>query len=188
MTRSRIADLVRILPPPENPLDSEEALLSRNERALRIKFPDDFIEFGRTYGSGTVRSAYSWEVWSPFRPTYPLIVLEFARIWNIFKDATEVSGVPFGIFPEVGGVMPFAKCPGGTWVCWRTAGKPDEWDVVDLGQYEAGGYEIVRGGFANYFLSVLTRRAVLNRHKGGNTWNPTKDLQFEQEVYYDQGL
>jgi hypothetical protein len=57
-----------------------------------------------------------------------------------------------------------------------------------MGQYEKGGYEVFRGGFADYFVSVLTRKVVLKRHKGGNTWNPEKDLQFKQRVFADQGL
>jgi hypothetical protein len=188
VARSTIADLARLLPPPEKPLDYNEAMLARNQGVFRIQFPDDFVEFGRAYGSGTIKAAYSWEVWSPFRPTYPLIVLEFARVWNLFKDAADVSGVPFGIFPEVGGLLPFAKSADGDWVCFRTAGEPNGWDVVDLGRYEPGGYEILEGGFADYFVSVLSRRVVLKRHANGNGWDPQTDLKFRQRVFADQGL
>lgn len=109
MHTNKIPDLLKILPPPEKPLDFEESMLQRNQSILRLEFPSDFVEFGKIYGSGTIKSAYSWEVWSPFRPTYPLIVLEFARTWNIFKEASEINDVPFGIFPEVGGILPSPK-------------------------------------------------------------------------------
>jgi hypothetical protein len=180
-----VAELVKILPPPAAPIDSDESALQRNEQALRIKFPHDFLEFGRIYGSGTIRCAYSWEVWSPFRKTYPLIVLEFARICNIFKAAMEVNDVPFGIFPEEGGVLPFAMSPGGDWVCWQTGGDPDDWHVVDLYQYEDGSYEKLELGFSEYFVSVLTRKVTLRRHQDGDNWDPSKDLQFTQDVNYE---
>src|SRR5438128_1827733 len=126
MRQNKMPEFVKILPPPVNPLDLAEPTLARNERVLRIKFPTDYVAFGRLYGSGTIKSAYSWEVWSPFRSTYPLIVLEFSRIWNIFREAMDIDDVPFGIFPDVGGILPFAKTPDGDWVCWRTKGEPDE--------------------------------------------------------------
>src|SRR5579871_2413771 len=148
MHKNKMRDLIKILKPPSTPLDRDESALARAERVLRLKFPSDFLEFGRIYGSGTIKTAYSWEVWSPFRPTYPLIVLEFARIWNIFRDSMEVHDVPFGIFPEVGGILPFAKSADGDWVCWRTIGDPDDWDVVDFGQYQADGYELLNMGFS----------------------------------------
>src|SRR5262245_4961175 len=91
MHKNRIADLVKILPPPKEPLDWDESVLARNERALGIEFPKDFVEFGRLYGSGHIDSAYSWEVWSPCRRVYPFMVMQFARKWNLFKDAMEVT-------------------------------------------------------------------------------------------------
>ena len=100
MYANKITELAKILAPPDAPLDQGEEWLERNQGILRISFPSDFVDFGRTYGSGEISSAYSWEVWSPFRPTYPLIVLEFSRIWHIYKDAMEVTDVPFGIFHE----------------------------------------------------------------------------------------
>jgi len=188
MNTNKIAELTSILPPPENPLDLDEAMLQRAERVLRIKFPTDFLEFSRTYGSGTIKAAYSWEVWSAFRPTYPLLILEFSRIWNIYRDATEIRDVPFGIFPEVGGLLPFSRTPNGDWVCWRTVGEPDTWDVVDMGEYSMEACEVLGMSFSEYFVSVLNRKHILQRHQNGNVWDPQKDLTFKQRVFADQGL
>lgn len=181
------AQLVKILPPPNVPLDTDESILARNEGILRIRFPSDFVNFGRLYGSGTIDTKYSWEIWSPFRRTYPLIVMEFARTWNIFREAMEVNDVPFGIFPEEGGILPFAKTPDGNWVCWRTLGDSEEWGVVDLGQYETGSFEELSVNFSGYFVSVLTRRIVLKRHKNGSDWDFQHHIAFRQEVFADQG-
>ena len=188
MHENKTTDLIGYLSPPIDPLDSDGSNQARNEAVLRIKFPDDYLEFGRVYGSGTILAGYSWEVWSPFRLTYPLIVMEFSRICNIFREAMEISDVPFGIFPEVGGVLPFANTSDGGWVCWRTQGDPNEWDVVDLQQYENGAYEILNLGFSEYFFAVLTRNIVLKRHANGDTWDPQKDLIFKQRVFVDKGL
>jgi hypothetical protein len=186
MHPNQMSELKGVLPTPEKPLDCDEAILVRNQRILKIKFPADFVEFGRTYGSGEIKTAYSWEVWSPFRSTYPLIVMNFARIVHSFRDAMQITAPPFGVFPEAGGVLPFASTPNGDWVCWETKGKPDEWSVIDLGLYEKDGYQRFDLGFSGYFASVLTRKIILDRHEGGDKWDPQKDVSFVQEVYADQ--
>ncbi len=182
---NKMSRLRNVLTPPNVALDYDEKWLKRNESILRIQFPRDFVEFGKRYGSGNIRSAYSWEVWSPFRSSYPLIVLEFSRVWNIYKEAMEIDDVPFGIFPEVGGILPFACTCDNDWVCWITDGEPDSWRVVDMYNYERGGYEVLDKGFSDYFHSVLTRDIVLERHQGGESWE-VGDLRFEQEVFADQ--
>jgi uncharacterized protein (TIGR02996 family) len=96
--------------------------------------------------------------------------------------------VPFGLFPEVGGILPFAKTDGGDFVCWRTAGEPDEWDVVDFSRYDQGGYEHLPLGFSEYFFKVLNREVILERHRGGQSWKPRKDLRFEPGAYHDLTL
>lgn len=188
MQTGYIKKLESIISPPLHPLDCDETGLIRVKSILRTELPGDFLEFGRRYGSGTITSSYSWEVWSPFRPTYPLIVMEFSRICNIFKEAREISGLPFGIFPEVGGLLPFAKSDDGDWVCWITKDDPDQWNVVDLAQYESGSYEIVNKRFAEYFFDVLTGTHVLQRHQHNPTWAKAAKPSFTQVIYADQGM
>ncbi|MEZ6057218.1 MAG: SMI1/KNR4 family protein [Planctomycetaceae bacterium] len=183
MRRNLIQELVKVLPPPSKPLDTDESLLVRLETCTRTPFPADFIEFGKVYGSGQIKSAYSWEVWSPFRSTYPLIILEFARTWELFRDAMELGNEPFRIFPQVGGLLPFAQSDGGDWVCWETVGEPDEWGVVDIYSLDEGQYERLDMGFSEYFYNVLTRKTVLNRHREGDSWNPETDLSFSAVAY-----
>lgn len=188
MPSNVMSDLVNLLPPPAAPLDYDPDWLDRNQGVLRIELPADFVEFGKLYGSGQIKSAYGWEVWSPFRPTYPQIVLEFARIWFIFKDAMEIDDVPFGIFPEEGGILPFASTDNGDWVCWITQGAPDSWTVIDMYNYEEGQYESFDMSFSEYWVNVLSRKIVLERHQGGDSWDPATDLKFHQVVYHDQNL
>ena len=79
-----------------------------------------------------------------------------------------------------------AKTPDGDWVCWQTKGEPDDWTVVDMGQYEKDGYETLDTNFSGYFVSVLTRQVILRRHKIGDSWDPKKDLIFKQRVMADR--
>jgi hypothetical protein len=186
MPNNRMSDLAKILPPPAEAPQFNEELLDWNQNKLSTLLPDDFIEFGRVYGSGTIETAYSWEVCSPFRVTFPMFVMDFARICHLYKDAAEPEGVPFGIFPEVGGVLPFAKTPDGDTVGWITAGEPNSWKVVDMHDYEVGDFEIFDLSFSEYFLNVLTRKIVLRRHQGGDEWDPAVDIKFDDFVSFDK--
>ena len=186
MPNNRFAELTKILPPPPQPADYDERYLQWNQNVLSTKLPDDFIEFGRIYGSGTIKTAYSWEVCSPFRVTFPMFVLDFARTCQVYKDAAEPEGVPFGIFPEVGGVLAFAVTPDGNRVGWITTGEPNSWKVVDMHDYEVGDFEIFDMSFSEYFLNVLTRKIVLQRHQGGDEWDPATDIKFKGNFFFDK--
>lgn len=188
MRQNMIAELIKVLPPPNTPMDTDESLLGRLQRCVRIQFPADFIEFGKVYGSGMIKSAYSWEVLSPFRPSYPLFIFNFARNQELYRDAMEIGDEPFRIFPQVGGLLPFAATPDGDYVCWETTGEPDAWGVVDLSSLDDGQYERLDMGFSEYFYKVLTRQIVLARHRGGDDWNAQTDLSFSSVVYCDQDL
>lgn len=186
MSSNKVVTLAQAIPPPAHPLDWNEWMLERNLRILSIKqFPEDFVDFGRIYGSGVFKAFYTWEVWSPARANYPSIVLNFARRTNKFKDAAGVNDVPFGIFPDVGGFLPFASTPDGDYVGWITAGKADEWKVVDLSRYSTGMYQSYDGGFSGYLYDVLSRKLHLDRHQGGKDWT-LGDVAFEQTVFEDR--
>ncbi len=185
MFTDKTSELAALVSPPDAPLDFDKTVLQRNQGILRIEFPADAVEFAKVFGSGRFKCAYTWEVWSPSRQTFPLIVLEFSRIFNMFKESMEIDDVPFAIFPDVGGILPFATSSDGDWVCWITKGEPNDWKVVDLYQYEQGFYQILEMGFSEYFYNVLTRNVVLDRLKEGDVWNPD-EVEFQQKVRKDR--
>ena len=182
MFKSAMRELTKILPPPKKPLDYDEDALHVNHGIFQFDFPEDFLEFGRTYGSGEIKCAYSWEVWSPCRRLYPFLVLDFAVVMNACKD--EIEDPPFAIFPERGGIFPFAFTANGDYVCWLTEGYPDDWPIVDIKDFGEGQYEVLKMNFSQYFVKVLTQKLVLKRHKKGKTWVP-EDVRFNQEVFKD---
>ena len=172
MKNNKMADLKKLVPPPKRPLTLDKSILDRNERVLMIEFPADFVEFGETFGSGTFRCPASWDVWSPYLSEYPSFVMHFSRIWSDFKDAVEAIDLPFEIFPEVGGLLPFATSPDGDWVCWVTHGPPDDWTVVDVGLYEKDGHELfrvfcLRVEPKNYSGSPARRGNMESRNRSG---------------------
>ncbi len=184
MARHWIEELKSILPPPASAPECDEGQLRRNQKALRVKFPDDYIEFGRIYGNSAIRCGYDWYVVSPFSPMFLEIAMRHARNQMEYKASQEVEGMPFGIFPELGGILPFATTGGGDWVGWITDGAPNEWTVVDMENYDHGQYELLDMGFAEYFCRVLSRDIVLERHEGGTVWTP-QDVRLDSTTPFE---
>ena len=189
---NKIRELAAVIAPPERPSDWDEELLRRNKNILRTEFPDDYIEFGRVFGSGAFNAAIPaddsslyLEVWSPARETCPSIVMHYSRILNYFKAAMEVDDVEFGIFPEQKGYLPFARNLDGGSVGWITAGEPNDWKVVELEGYESGAFQILEMGFSEFLFNVLTRKIALNRYEDLTPWK-VEDVTFGQEIYADR--
>lgn len=88
-------------------------MLTTNTNKLGTTFPDDFIEYSQTYGSGSGtiiaegdRGGYDWEIIIAFRPIYHKFVDKcFSR-----QDAMRKAGsdeVKIGLYLESGGLLPF---------------------------------------------------------------------------------
>ena len=203
MPKDLMDDLIKLLPPPKKPIDLDERMLTMNqealgivypeddfmltmnEEALGIRFPSDFVKFGRVYGSGVISSKYSWKVCSPFSPLFCQLCMRCARTLLCHRGMPKIKSsgyAEFPVFPENEGLLPFAYSDELDWVCWLTKGEPNDWIVVDITRFEKGNYLALDMGFSEYFVKVLSREIVLDRHEGGQTWDPTKDLSFEPEL------
>lgn len=80
------------------------------------------------------------------------VVLDDMRDWGI-----EEGLVPYPVYPEPGGLVPWGGGPGGAPICWLTIGAdPDAWQVV-LGSSDFEIWENFAGGAARFILAVLTR-------------------------------
>ncbi len=184
MPKNVMQDLQKLVLPPRFPLDNDAEQLERNRQVMRIDFPADYLEFGTTYGTGTFRAAYSWEIWSPSRRGLPLIALYFSRTCNMYKESAYPKPPKLGVYPEMGGLLPFGSSPNGDWICWDTHGDSSEWTVVDLGRYEEGGYESTGFSFSEYLVNVLSQKYILERHRDGDLWEGEK-IVFDQCAYSD---
>jgi hypothetical protein len=177
------SELRRLLPAPHSPIDTDESFLARNTRALGIRFPKDFIAYGKRYGSGTISvKAYSWEIYSPFRPSYPKFVKHFFARQDAYRKACETTDLSLGLFPEPGGLLPFGHRDD-VYFTWKTEGESDHWTVTVLWVYNQGGFQAFDMGFSQFLVQLLTRRIRVAGFK--SKWSPKTDITFESEVYGD---
>lgn len=148
-----VSKLKQIIPCPSDPkdiLDREEIL--NTQQGLSLDFPDDFIEFIESYGSGCLACFY--HVWNPFNSK---IFLKYVDdiCWHErdFKRMYPES-VPYEIYPNTSGFLPWGSDDNGNYYGWLTKGEPNEWKVM-TNEVRGDGYELHHVGFLDYFLEVF---------------------------------
>lgn len=87
--------LKRLLPIPSSPFDVVKSDMTANQTVLGAQFPDDYIAYSLTYGSGTISvGTYSWDVWSACCPSFPAIAEDFFQQNAVLREALETFDLP----------------------------------------------------------------------------------------------
>lgn len=123
-----IDDLVRLVPPPIEPVDAAGDW-GRVEAGLERELPADFKALVDRYGRGQFADFIS-----PLHPfgTPDLLIPMARRLLEQegpFRDAYP-ERCPYSFYPEPGGLLPWAGTDNGDRLGWLTAGEPDSWTVV----------------------------------------------------------
>jgi hypothetical protein len=131
--------LIRMAPPPARAYEAgEDAAFTAVEATLGLKLPEDYKRLIRAYGSGQWQNF--WFVLNPFAANeYANLILQSQvrrpRSWSTLdaeRTAREFEAYPFPhpIYPEPGGVLPWALTDNGGRFFWLTAGSPKRWPTV----------------------------------------------------------
>jgi hypothetical protein len=137
--------LVRLVPPPANPVQADADWPSA-EAALGVRLPDDYKELVTCYGSGEFCDL-----------VHPLTAAELVADG---PDALEVErelaaedpeDYPYPFHPDPGGLLPWGQTSNGHLLCWRT----DDWTVVVYAprDLEYSPYDVSVTGFLHGWLS-----------------------------------
>lgn len=139
--KNMLETLTKVAPPPANPIEtgSEDGWLAA-EAELGLALPDDYKDLIRTYGTG------SWErtelfILSPFNPDfgYNLVrqcfktegdnytILDAERAAKKFLTEEGCEPYPHPIYPEPGGIIPWATNGNGGRMFWLTDGPAESW-------------------------------------------------------------
>jgi hypothetical protein len=127
-----------MVPPPREPFETgENNDFARVEADLRLELPGDYKRLISTYGTGQWQEF--WYVLNPFTEN------EFLNLriqcqnrrpmkWSILDAEREVreaeSEYPHPIYPEAGGILPWAVTDNGGSFFWLTRGPPEKWPTV----------------------------------------------------------
>jgi uncharacterized protein (TIGR02996 family) len=149
-------DELRVVMPPPKRLLNASGKWEEVEQALGLTLPSDYKAFIRTYGSGT---AGCIEIVSPLGLNYD--VRERWVNWaGLIADLAEYEEVPYPVFPESGGLLPFGTLGDVDLLTWRTIGDPEHWPFV-YHDREQGFFEIKGLSAVEFILEAVTQRSPL---------------------------
>jgi hypothetical protein len=139
-----IEPLKKIVKPPLHP--SEVGSLHQwqdIERQLDLVLPSDYRDFVFTYGSGLFAQFY--RVYNPFAASeYTALCPSIQRVCAAERETKHnwPDRVPYPIYPDRPGLLPWGNDENGNDYYWLTKGAPDTWLVLS---------DEVRGeGFRDY--------------------------------------
>ncbi|MHC4202866.1 MAG: hypothetical protein ACYSU0_22985 [Planctomycetota bacterium] len=133
-----LPQLLKLIPPPPNPLDpgTLEAWV-KVKGALNTGLPRDCESMIDAYGVGTLAGFVNLR-----SPCATMKWLDYVKWCNETLEhtrgtrATLPEKVPFPVFPEPGGLLPWASTIDADNLYWRTDGSPENWTTVIVGRHE----------------------------------------------------
>jgi SMI1-KNR4 cell-wall len=139
MIANYLLRLVAMVPPPDSPFEAGVAAdFRRVEAELGLELPDDYKQLVQKYGSGQWQQF--WYVLNPFSANeYTNLLVQCQnrrpKKWSMLdaeRGVCEAEGgrYPHPIYPEAGGILPWAATDNGGRFFWLTAGKPNTWSTV----------------------------------------------------------
>jgi uncharacterized protein (TIGR02996 family) len=167
-----IDELRLVLPPPKRPLNAV-GNWAEVEQQLGLPLPSDYKAFIASYGSGTVGCI---EIVSPLGLTRN--VREWWVNWaGLISDLAEYEEVPYPVFPEPGGLLPFGTLGDVDLLTWRTLGDPADWPFVYYDR-EEGFFEIKGLSAVEFILEAVTGRSPLMIRLGSeNGFDPPCEFE-----------
>lgn len=178
-----IDDLIELAPPPARPV-SAVGDWSAVEAALGLGLPADYKALVSRYGLGLFHDV---TVLTPF-DTHPE---GWANLLAVGRDLLDDYGplrdefpedFAYPLFPEPGGLLPWAGDGNGARMCWLTSGPPDQWPVVVWSPCEyADQYAI---GAVEFLLAYLTGQPRIERPQSPAPLTPYFDSHRERSHVY----
>lgn len=126
------AALIASLPRPASPVCAPKPEQWKPvEKQLKTALPKDYKRFIEEYGTGQINEFFY--ILSPFAKARPMNLLDGGMKLldaqrTVKSEAPE--DVPYPLFPEKGGLLPFGLTDNGDVFYWRTSGAPEAWTIV----------------------------------------------------------
>jgi hypothetical protein len=162
-----IQKLLAIVPAPAHP-ENAHGKWDDVESALGLKLPDDYKEFIERYGSGVlctylrISSPFEFAMYEKYNgPRQGWI--HFTGIYTSWLR--EPVNLPYPVFPEIPGLLPWGVYGDVDALAWYTEGGPDEWYIV-LYRLEHGFIALKGMGFGAFLVAAVEGNLPLSADFG----------------------
>lgn len=144
--------LVQVLKRPSRPhyavTEASEWLAIMDKFGVRL--PTDFQDFIGIYGTGTVGDFVL--IFNPFSPDkYSNL---FFNMEFILSSAYQAKEFPLPLYPQSGGLLPFAKTDDGDYLWWKTEGEADNWTIV-VTEVRSDNYEVYPMTMTDFLVKLI---------------------------------
>jgi hypothetical protein len=151
--------LEAIVPPPHIPREVPTAAeWAEYENKLGSALPSDYRAFLNRYGTGGF-DAFIW-IFSPKAKDkyFNLFGQGLAMLAGVkeLRDQFGGDAVPYRLFPELGGLLPFGYTANGDLLFWKTIGSPDRWTIVVNGT-RSPDFEEFRTNLVDFLAGILSK-------------------------------
>jgi hypothetical protein len=151
--------LERIVPPPQTPLEVPTATeWAAYEEKLGVALPAGYRALLNRYGTCGF-DEFIW-IFSPKAKN---------KYFNLFgqgldmlagvkeiRDQWGSDAVPYRLFPELGGLLPFGYTANGDLLFWKTLGSAERWTIVVNGT-RSDDYEEFRTNLVDFLAGILSK-------------------------------
>ncbi|MEI8574477.1 SMI1/KNR4 family protein [Methylomonas sp. LW13] len=149
-----------ILSPPSRPTDvPKNEVWGEIEARIGTLLPSDYKAFIKQYGTGRIAN-FLW-IFNPFSRNENLnLVAQLDRQRDVFSDLESFGEVlPYKLFPEDGGIFPFAMTDNGDVLFWRTGANPEQWGIV-INDARSPEWQEFALTFGEFLFELLSGRLV----------------------------
>jgi hypothetical protein len=147
-----VSKLKNTFPVPDKPhcAFSDEESWSGIEEKLGIRLPADYKLFIGIYGTGLVGDFISLH--NPFSTYKPANL--FKQMERILRAEHELQDILLPLYPQSGGLLPFAKTYNGDILFWQTQGEPDNWTLY-IREVRSLHYEQYAMNMSSFFIELV---------------------------------
>lgn len=155
-----LTTIAKLLPPPAKPIGLNRPW-NTIEAELQVNLPKDYKDFIDLYGSG--RACEEIVIWNLRDTRYFKSPLQHQicgkeGVIRLYEKIRSMGNEwPYSMYPQPGGLLPFASILDVDHLNWLTAGKPDKWDVVFWDFDNLDFIHLKGDSFAKYLLKVLRK-------------------------------
>lgn len=153
--------ITKVLPKPKKPIGLERSWKDV-EQELGLQLPTDYKQFVDLYGSGLICDSVSiWNLRDKviFNKPLPDILSGKGSVIAIYEYVrSQGYDWSYKMFPQPGGLLPFAAINDVHNLNWLTVGLPDKWDVV---YWFSDGLEFIHlkgDTFSRFLMKVLRKQ------------------------------
>jgi hypothetical protein len=147
--------LTDVVPPPETPFEAFGGPWEPIEKEAGSPLPQDYKDFARLYGSG-----YFMEFLGVSMPrsANPNTCFE-AQLKQTCDTFLGLDDLPYAMWPEPGGLIPFGSSDDGDFLFWLPRGAPNEWPVV-IWSRGLLKFEVVEHDLTGFLAAVASGEPV----------------------------